>query len=234
MKWKKEADMDNERNIYRALRLIRGFDVQELANKLNTTDDEILSVEKGLSQPVGAQLFSYAEALGVTSRFIESHMADAENRDEKFEDYLFGVLQDMRRLSMEYDVQVKLPYTHTDRPEQYAVYFREVTDPRNTSFVCYADCIEDVNAYISGARNDSGVPYRVVSAKWNTVLQSLRCKKGLTCKQLEDMTGISRRQLEYLEGACGRVNKTSLERAVKLSKALGCCAEDLMDKNEDS
>lgn len=226
--------MNKEKNIFKVLRQIRGIDVHGLAKKLHETDEYVLSVENGITQPVGIPLGDYADALGVTAEFIANRREDAENRDEKFEDYLFGVLQDVRRLSMEYDVQVKLPYTHTDRPEQYAVYFREIAAPRNTSFVCYADCIEDVNAYISGSRNDSGVPYRVVSAKWNTVLQSLRCKKGLTCKQLEDMTGISRRQIEYLEGACGRVNKTSLERAVKLSKALGCRAEDLMDKNEDS
>lgn len=224
--------MDKDRNIFRILRQIRGIDVHELAEKLNKADEYVLSVEDGSIQPVAGPLVEYANALGVTTEFIVSRRTDAGNRDEKFEDYLFDVLQDVRRLSMEYDVQVKLPYTHAERPEQYAIYFREAAEPHKTAFVCFADCIEKVKDCISGASNDSGIPYRAVSVRWNTILQSLRCRKGLTCKQLEDMTGISKRQIEYLEGACGRINKTSLERAVKLSKALGCSAEELMDKNE--
>ena len=226
--------MDKEKNIYKTLRQIRGIEITELAEMLNVSAEYIDDVESGHLQPKGLALINYAKALRVTPEFITNRNANADNqtmRIAKHEDYIWKILQDIRKLSTEYDVQVKRPYTHSERQEQYAIYFRDRTDPGRIAFVCFADTFEEAKTCISSARNDDG-PYKIHSVKWNTNLQSLRCKKGLTCKQLEKITGISKRQLEYLEGACGRINKTALESAVKLSKALQCHVEELMDPDE--
>ena len=224
-------NMDREKNIFKILRQIRGIEKSELAETLGVSIEDIDSVESGITQPNGTMLKDFASALGVTPNFIINRSTDKEHKDEKYEDYLLEVLQDIRRLNMKYSVQVKLPYTHSERPDQYALNFTEIMNPKKISFTLFADTAEEAKAYIAG-RHDDGLPYEVVSVKWNTNLQSLRRKNGFTCKKLGELTGISPRQLQYLEGACGRINKTTLERAVKLATALNCHAEDLLDPLE--
>jgi transcriptional regulator with XRE-family HTH domain len=224
--------MDKKRNIYKTLRQIRGMEVSDLAKMIGESNEYINEVESGHIQPKALELIKYAEALDVTPEFIIHRSTEKKTEKEtRFEDYIWHILQDVQKLSLEYDVQVKKPYTHSEHEhaDQYAIYFKKSTSPGQIAFVCFADTEINVGKSITNTRND-GVSIR--SVKWNTNLQSQRCKNGLTCKQVEGLTGISRRQLEYLEGAPGRINKTALESAVKLAKALHCNVEELMDTDE--
>ncbi len=90
--------MNKERNIFKVLRLIRDIRVADLAKTLDTSVANISSIETGRSQPSRRLLRDYAKALGVTPEFISNHAPNAENKDDKFEKYLFDVLNDVLEL----------------------------------------------------------------------------------------------------------------------------------------
>lgn len=70
--------------------------------------------------------------------------------------------------------------------------------------------------------------------RWNTSLQSRRCEKGFTGRQLAAASGVLKSTIDYLEGECGRVNRTPLDTAIRLAEALGCSVYDIRDTNENS
>lgn len=90
-----------ELNIFRVLRMIRNLKVSDLAKILDTSAANISSIEAGRHQPSRRLLRDYAQALGVTPEFIADHAPNAENKDSRFEEYLFGVLNDVLRLEQE-------------------------------------------------------------------------------------------------------------------------------------
>jgi transcriptional regulator with XRE-family HTH domain len=94
----KGANMNKERNIFKLLRLIRNIKVSELAEMLDTSVANISSIENGRSQPSRRLLRDYAQVLGVTPEFISNHASNAENKDSRFEDYLFEVLNEVLEL----------------------------------------------------------------------------------------------------------------------------------------
>lgn len=90
-----------ERNIFKILRMIRGIKVTDLANELDVTPSNICSIEAGRHNPSRRLLKDYAKALKVTPEFISNHMPNSENKDDRFEEYLFGVLNDVLTLDQE-------------------------------------------------------------------------------------------------------------------------------------
>ncbi|MDD6071008.1 MAG: helix-turn-helix transcriptional regulator [Clostridiales bacterium] len=62
-----------------------------------------------------------------------------------------------------------------------------------------------------------------------TNLKRLRKNAGYSQRQLAEEAGISVRQIQLFEQQKRDINKTQLETAVRLSKALGCRIEDLVE-----
>lgn len=92
---------EEEKNIFKALRMIRNIRVSDLAKTLEVTPANISSIEAGRHSPSRRLIKDYASALGVTPDFISNHMPDAENKDSRFEEYLFNVLGDVLALDQE-------------------------------------------------------------------------------------------------------------------------------------
>lgn len=90
-----------ELNIFKVLRMIRNLKVSDLAKMLDTSSANISSIEAGRHQPSRRLLRDYAKALGVTPEFIANHVPNAENKDSRFENYLFNVLGDVLKFEEE-------------------------------------------------------------------------------------------------------------------------------------
>lgn len=91
-----------KQNIFKTLRLIRDIKVIDLAKSLDVSPANISSIEAGRHNPSKRLLKDYAHALGVTPEFISNRLSnEEESRDSRFEEYLFGVLNDV--LALEQD-----------------------------------------------------------------------------------------------------------------------------------
>lgn len=62
------------------------------------------------------------------------------------------------------------------------------------------------------------------------MLKSIRIKKGLSQSQLADASGVGVRQIQNYEQGTRDINKAAGETLYKLSRALGCKMEDLINK----
>lgn len=60
------------------------------------------------------------------------------------------------------------------------------------------------------------------------MLKQLRKNKGLTQKALADLSGVPLRTIQKYEGGEYHIENITLKMALKLSKALGVAAEDLI------
>lgn len=90
-----------EKNIFRALRIIRDIKTKDLAKTLNVSPANISSIESGRHNPSKDLLPKYAQALGVTPEFINNHLTDHEkskNETDQYQDYLFQVLNEVLTL----------------------------------------------------------------------------------------------------------------------------------------
>lgn len=65
------------------------------------------------------------------------------------------------------------------------------------------------------------------------MLKDHRIKKGLSQSQLASASGVSVRMIQYYEQGVKDINKASGETLYKLSKALGCKMEDLIEKEKE-
>jgi transcriptional regulator with XRE-family HTH domain len=63
----------------------------------------------------------------------------------------------------------------------------------------------------------------------DTNLKRLRKLAGYSQKQLAEESGVPLRQIQLLEQRRRNINKTHLDTVIKLSKALCCKAEDLVE-----
>lgn len=61
------------------------------------------------------------------------------------------------------------------------------------------------------------------------MLKEYRAKAGLSQSQLGEASGVNVRMIQYYEQGVKDINKASGETLYKLSQALGCKMEDLMD-----
>ena len=61
------------------------------------------------------------------------------------------------------------------------------------------------------------------------MLKEYRAKAGLSQSQLGESSGVNVRMIQYYEQGVKDINKASGETLYKLSQALGCKMEDLMD-----
>lgn len=60
-------------------------------------------------------------------------------------------------------------------------------------------------------------------------LHRIRVDRGLTVRELAKLCDMSPRQIEYFDQNVGKTNKAACESVLRIAKALGCRAEDLMD-----
>ena len=60
-------------------------------------------------------------------------------------------------------------------------------------------------------------------------LKQIRTEKGMTQKALSDLTGISLRTLQHYEQGDKDINKAAVIVVYKLSKALECTIENLIE-----
>lgn len=65
------------------------------------------------------------------------------------------------------------------------------------------------------------------------MLKDHRIKKGLSQSQLASASGVSVRMIQYYEQGVKDINKASGETLYKLSNALGCKMEDLIEKEKE-
>ena len=94
----------HERNIFKFLRMIRDIKVTDLAKTLDVSPANISSIEAGRHSPSKRLLEDYAQALGVTPDFINNHLPGSENSEngaDRYEEYLFSVLNDVLTLDQE-------------------------------------------------------------------------------------------------------------------------------------
>ena len=61
------------------------------------------------------------------------------------------------------------------------------------------------------------------------MLKEYRTKASLTQAQLGEISGVSVRMIQYYEQGVKDINKASGETLYKLSRALGCKMEDLLE-----
>lgn len=61
------------------------------------------------------------------------------------------------------------------------------------------------------------------------MLKEYRTKASLTQAQLAEISGVSVRMIQYYEQGVKDINKASGETLYKLSRALGCKMEDLLE-----
>lgn len=66
------------------------------------------------------------------------------------------------------------------------------------------------------------------------MLKKIRTEKGMSQAQLADASGVNVRMIQYYEQGAKDINKASGETILKLSIALGCRMEDLMNSSENS
>ena len=227
--------MKDERNIFKLLRIVRGISRREIADKVNRPVEDIEAVESGDVQPEGSFLDDYAKALRVPTQFILHRIDEPMSKGSRFEECLYTVLNELRILDNKYKVQVKLPYTHSEsgHREQFALYFTAESGDGEPLFCHLADTAEEAKSFINNAYYE-GIPCKAASVRWNTSLQSRRCEKGFTGRQLAAASGVLKSTIDYLEGECGRVNRTPLDTAIRLAEALGCSVYDIRDTNGNS
>lgn len=65
------------------------------------------------------------------------------------------------------------------------------------------------------------------------MLKDHRIKRGLSQSQLASASGVSVRMIQYYEQGVKDINKASGETLYKLSKALDCKMEDLIEKEKE-
>lgn len=93
-----------KKNIFKVLRKIRDIKVTDLAKALDVSPANISSIEAGRHCPSKRLLTDYAQALGVTPEFINNHLPcsdESKKDDERYEEYMFGVLNDVLALEKE-------------------------------------------------------------------------------------------------------------------------------------
>lgn len=61
------------------------------------------------------------------------------------------------------------------------------------------------------------------------MLKKYRTKASMTQSQLAEISGVSVRMIQYYEQGVKDINKASGETLYKLSRALGCKMEDLLE-----
>ena len=61
------------------------------------------------------------------------------------------------------------------------------------------------------------------------MLKEYRAKAGLSQSQLAEASGVNVRMIQYYEQGVKDINKASGETLYKLSRALGCKMEDLLE-----
>ena len=66
------------------------------------------------------------------------------------------------------------------------------------------------------------------------MLKELRTEKGMSQAQLAAATGVNVRQIQNYEQGKRDINKAAGETLYKLSRALCCKMEDLINKEEDA
>lgn len=65
------------------------------------------------------------------------------------------------------------------------------------------------------------------------MLKDYRIKKGLSQSQLAAASGVNVRMIQYYEQGAKDINKASAETLYKLSEALGCRMEDLINVQKE-
>lgn len=61
------------------------------------------------------------------------------------------------------------------------------------------------------------------------MLKEYRTKSGMSQSQLAEASGVNVRMIQYYEQGVKDINKASAETLYKLSRALGCKMEDLLE-----
>lgn len=64
-----------------------------------------------------------------------------------------------------------------------------------------------------------------------TKLQRLRVKKGMSQYELSVVSGVPTRRIQYYEQTAGAINGARLEALCRLSIALDCKLEDILESN---
>lgn len=64
------------------------------------------------------------------------------------------------------------------------------------------------------------------------MLKEYRTKSGMSQSQLAEASGVNVRMIQYYEQGVKDINKASGETLYKLSRALGCKMEDLLERTQ--
>lgn len=64
------------------------------------------------------------------------------------------------------------------------------------------------------------------------MLKEYRTKSGMSQSQLAEASGVNVRMIQYYEQGVKKINKASGETIYRLSQALGCQMEDLLERTQ--